>query len=118
MNSKEPRYLHRDHHLSVRQGIWNTYIVCEECGQEYETAWNKLLFKVDFFLYYLVAMPLSFLFFDPIYTWRETFTGPEWLLQAIVYGAVLLGYLIFHILLNCLQAFILRRSDDLASHIF
>ncbi len=114
-----PKLRCREHHLSVRQGLWNTYIVCQECGKEYETAWNKLINRLDMLLF----LPLYFLLFECILPIRlhaalRTSDCPEWLLQALWMGGGVLFYFALHILLNLLQAFLLRRSDDLASHIF
>ena len=56
--SKHPRIQHRDHHLSVRQTLWKTYIICDECGVEYETTWNMLYQRFGYRIHGL----LGFLF--------------------------------------------------------
>lgn len=71
----------------------------------------------------LLFLPLYFLLFECILPIRlhaalRTSTCPEWLLQALWIGGGVLFFFVFHILLNLLQAFLLRRSEDLASHIF
>ncbi len=115
--SKDPRILHRDHHLSVRATLWKTYVVCEECGEEYETAWNKLIARIDMLLF-LPLLMLFWVFCPPVQVWNAASSLPVWLIDAVVISIGLLLFIVFRILLNQLQAFLLRRSDDLASHLF
>lgn len=115
--SKHPRIQHQEHHLSVRTTLWKTYIVCEECGKEYETAWNKLIARIDMLLF-LPLLMLFWVFCPPVQDWNAASSLPVWLIEAVVISIGLLLFIVFRILLNQLQAFLLRRSDDLASHIF
>ena len=57
--NRHPRIQHQGHHLFVRTTLWKTYIVCEECGVEYGTAWNKLYERLG----YRVHGLLGFIFF-------------------------------------------------------
>lgn len=115
--NKHPRIQHQGHHLSVRTTLWKTFIVCEECGAEYETTWNKLITRIDMLLF-LPLLILFWVFCPPVQDWHVASSLPVWLLDAVVISIGLLLFIVFRILLNLLQSFLLRRSDDLASHIF
>ena len=115
--NRHPRIQHLGHHLSVRATLWKTYIVCEECGEEYETAWNKLISRIDMLLF-LPLLMLFWIFCPPVHDWSVASSLPAWLSDAVIICIGLLLFIVFRILLNQLQAFLLRRSDDLASHIF
>lgn len=115
--NKHPRVQHRGHHLSVRSTLWKTYIVCEECGQEYETAWNKLIPRIDMLLFMPLLM-LFWIFCPPVSDLPISAATPTWLVDVAVFLMGMLLFVVFRILLNRLQFFLLRRSNDLASHIF
>ena len=114
---KHPRIQHQGHHLSVRATLWKTYIVCEECGEEYETAWNKLISRIDM-LMFLPLLIFFWIFCPPVHDWSAASSLPAWLTDAAAICISLLLFIVFRILLNRLQFFLLRHSDDLASHIF
>jgi len=105
---------HQGHHLSVRTTLWTTRIVCEECGKEYETAWNMLAHRFRRVIhamlgFLMIAIGLALDLLPAPGNWLA---GCIWILAWA--AAIILG----RIILNALQGFLLRRSDDLASHIF
>ena len=112
--SRHPYIQHQGHHLFVRTTLWKTYIVCEECGVEYETAWNKLYERLG----YRVHGLLGFIFVWLLLLVGGMPTADTWWL-GILYAVALVAFIVLgRIGLNALQAFLLRRSNDLASHIF
>ena len=115
--SKHPRDQHLGHHLTVRATLWKTYIVCEECGEEYETAWGMLYQRFRWRIDGMLC--LLFIGLLLLFGWMpEPSESPNWG-TAVAFGAIYAGCLVLlRIALNALQAFLLRRSDDLASHIF
>ena len=106
------RNMHQDHHLSVHWTLWKTYIVCEECGHEYETIWNMLAHQFRRFLHKMIAflsIGITLVFFS---------SSDNLFIKLLCFGACIAAIPLGLIALNALQAFLLRRSDDLASHIF
>ena len=104
--------LHQGHHLSVRWTLWKTYIVCEECGHEYETTWNMLAHRFRRVLHGMIA----FLSIGIALAVTPRTDSP--FVTLLCFGACIAAIPLGLIALNALQAFLLRRSDDLTSHIF
>lgn len=106
------RNLHLGHHLSVRWTLWKTYIVCEECGHEYETTWNMLAHRFRRVLHGMIA----FLAIGIALAVTPRTNSP--FVTLLCFGACIAAIPLGLVALNALQAFLLRRSDDLTSHIF
>ena len=69
-------------------------------------------------LLFLPVLMLFWFFCSPVHDWSAASSLPAWLTDAVAVFMSLLLFVALRILLNQLQAFLLRRSNDLASHIF
>ena len=112
--NKHPRIRHQGHHLSIRTTLWKTYIVCEECGEEYETAWNMLYQRIG----HRILRLLGIIFVGILFLLSGPSTVTTWYICLLFVTAYVAFICILRIGLNALQAFLLRHSDNLASHIF
>ena len=109
----DPRRIHKEHHLSVRQTPLRTYIICQECGQEYDTAWNYWYQRLGHRLHRM----LSYLFIGVLLLFNglpDRDSLPSYLL-------CLVGYISFitiaSIGLNAIYATLLRHENKLSSRI-
>lgn len=101
---------HQNHHLSIRQTLLRTYIVCQECDDTYDTALNWWMRRFGHRLW----GGLGFLLIAVLLIFDALPHGPAALLCfAGYFGLVFL----MQIALNALFAAKLRRADDLSPYI-
>ena len=102
-----------EHQLIVKQTFWTTCIVCTECGQEFETVWNAYYRRFS----HLIHGLLSWLYIIVVLVFNLLPDTTDLFECLLCIAAYIVFVCLGKIGLNALQAFLLRRADDLEAHI-
>lgn len=103
----------KDHHLSVRHKLFNTCIVCDDCGNVWSSSWDR---PFDVLTHLLASVLIVILICTGLldFWWSIENDVLSFLLFVIT---ALPFYFLVRILCNALHGFLLCRSKDLSKQL-